>query len=349
MSGPGVPVVLRRLWVGPVLALLLLCSTATAAVADAAGPTNYRSEVTSLDPAVDGVSAEVFGGDAFLILRVEQGHEVLVPGYEDDPDAAPYLRIDADGNVFVNRRSPAAYLNAARYGSRDVTIPPDVDPQAPPAWEQVASGGTYAWHDHRVHWMSPSLPRQVDPEAGTTQEVMDWQVPIVVDGESVVVSGTLEWLPSRSAVIPWLVVAVVLLGLGLLIHRRPAVVLPVIAVSGAVALAHSLADLVVAPPGGEADPVRIVLPGLALVAVLAALAIRGRGQRGSRLLGVLGSVPLLVWASLQLRILTAPVLVGAVPDGVARFAVAAVLGAAGAGLVAGGSSLVEPLEDAPSA
>lgn len=338
---------LRRLGAGFVVALLLVAVTATAAAADAAGPTNYRAEVTSLEPAVDGVSVEVYGGDAFLVLRVEPGHEVLVPGYEPDPQASPYLRVDDNGDVFVNRRSPAAYLNAARYGSRDVTVPPDVDAEAPPAWEQVASDGTYAWHDHRIHWMSPSLPPQVDPEERTVQEVLDWQIPLVVDGERTVVSGTLVWLPSRSPLVPLLVAAVVLVGLGLLMHRRGAAVVPVVAIAGAVALALAVADLVAAPPGGEADPLRVVLPGLALVAVLAAVAVRGRGERPFLLLGTLGAVPLLVWGLLQLRVLTAPVLVGAAPESVARFGSAAVLGAAVAALVVGGLSLVEPLEDAP--
>lgn len=139
--------------------------------------------MTSLEPAVDGVTVEVYGDDAFLVLRVEPGHEVLVRGYEDDPEA-------------------------------------------PPAWEQAASGGTYAWHDH----------------------------------------GSLEWLPSRSPAAPLLLAVVVLAGLGFLVHHRRATVVPLVAAAGA-----------------------------------------------ARLLGVMGAVPLLVGVLLQLRLLTAPVLVGGAP------------------------------------
>ena len=72
-------------------------------LADAAGPTDFRSEVLSVTPATDAITVSIEGGDAFVRVVVEPGHEVIVPGYEGEP----YLRISADGTVEENLRSMA--------------------------------------------------------------------------------------------------------------------------------------------------------------------------------------------------------------------------------------------------
>ena len=69
----------------------------------------------------------------------------------------PYLRFNADGMVDENLRSPTRADNESRYGgssSAGSARPGDVAPQ----WAQVATDGSYAWHDHRAHWMSPQPP-----------------------------------------------------------------------------------------------------------------------------------------------------------------------------------------------
>ena len=86
--------------------------TAAPAAADAAGPSDFRSEVTGIVPAVDGVEAEIRGGDSFLELTVDDGHTVIVEGYTGEP----YLRFQPDGTVERNRLSPATYLNDDRQG-----------------------------------------------------------------------------------------------------------------------------------------------------------------------------------------------------------------------------------------
>ena len=94
---------------------------------------------------------------------------MIVEGYEGEP----YLRFSPDGTVERNRLSTATYLNEDRAGA-GITIPPEVqeaDADTPPEWEEVASGGTYAWHDHRVHWMddaSPSVDRGRARSGGPT-------------------------------------------------------------------------------------------------------------------------------------------------------------------------------------
>ena len=77
--------------------------------------------------------------------------EVVVDGY----DGEPYLRIDADG-VERNVHSPATYLNQNRYAR--VEMPATADSRAAPEWQQISSGRSVRWHDHRTHWMDVTAP-----------------------------------------------------------------------------------------------------------------------------------------------------------------------------------------------
>ncbi|MGH9132695.1 MAG: hypothetical protein ACRDZZ_02065, partial [Ilumatobacteraceae bacterium] len=66
------------------------------AAADAAGPTDYRSEVVAVEPSTPSIEVSIVGGDAFVLLRVDPGIEVVVEGYAGEP----YLRFAADGAVY---------------------------------------------------------------------------------------------------------------------------------------------------------------------------------------------------------------------------------------------------------
>ncbi len=70
---------------------------------------------TSSSPPPTASRWHVVGGDSFLEVSVDEGHEVLVPGYQGEP----YLRFRADGTVERNRNSPATYLNDSRQGDVD--------------------------------------------------------------------------------------------------------------------------------------------------------------------------------------------------------------------------------------
>ena len=98
----------------------------TPAMADSAGPTDYRSEVVAIDPPTPSIAVSIVGGDSFVLLRVDPGVEVEIMGYQDEP----YLRFAADGSVFENQRSPATYINGSRYGGG--TIPDGVRPTPSP-------------------------------------------------------------------------------------------------------------------------------------------------------------------------------------------------------------------------
>ena len=134
---------------------------------------------------------------------MDEGHTVIVEGYTGEP----YLRFQPDGTVERNRLSTATYLNDDRQG--EVDLPADVTaagPDAEPEWEEVADGGTYAWHDHRVHWMDDSSP-SVDRGEPVPGAYDPWRVPIVVDGAPAEVQGILVYEESVSP-LPYLGLAV---------------------------------------------------------------------------------------------------------------------------------------------
>jgi hypothetical protein len=177
----------RRSLVATAIAVLAVLAPAAVAFADPAGPTDYASHITSVAPDVPGVRVEIIGGDSFLRLVADGGTDVVVDGYAQEP----YLHFLPDGTVQQNQRSPATFLNAKRFGA---TAPAGADPRLPPDWKTVATDGSYAWHDHRAHWMSPHPP--VDHHPG--ERIQSSTVPIVVNGTPVSIAVTTTWLPEPS-------------------------------------------------------------------------------------------------------------------------------------------------------
>jgi hypothetical protein len=152
------------------------------------GNPNYRSEIRTVSPALDGLSVSILNFDDRLQLVNRSGRTVTVTGYRNEP----YVRVLGDGTVQVNRRSPTTYLNEDRFAQ--VEVPARADPKAAPDWRTVDRTASYEWHDHRIHWMSKSRPEKVaDPEQRT--RVFDWRVPIRVAGQPGVIRGELWWVP----------------------------------------------------------------------------------------------------------------------------------------------------------
>lgn len=334
---------MRRLLTVLGSAAALLALTAGPVAADPPGPTNYRSTVTAVEtPEGEPVDldVEVRGGDAFLVVRAPGGSEIEVPGY----DGEPYVRISADGLVEVNHRSPTHWYNEDRYGAE---VPETADADATPVWRAVADDGAYAWHDHRIHWMSPGPPQQVDTGARASQEVFDWEIPLLLDGEAVRARGELVWHPGPPAWVPvaWLLAALTLAGLLLRRARVPAATL--VAVVSLPAGAAGIAQAVGQPPGGEAAPLPIVLPGVSLAAALVALWLRGREPEALRvrLLGAAAALPLLIWGVLQGGALTRPIVPEPLTGSLLRPVVAAALGLGAVALVEAGRDALGGLPD----
>lgn len=307
------------------IALGLVVVTAAPAAADPAGPSDFRSEVTGLSPAADGVEAEIRGGDSFLELTVAEGHTVIVEGYSGEP----YLRFQPDGTVERNRLSVATYLNDDRRGA-GITIPADAkeaDADTPPEWEAIADGGSYAWHDHRVHWMedaSPSVGR--GERVGGAYD--PWRVPLVVDGAQTEVQGTLVYADTVSP-LPYAGLALIIAGAlgwfgrgtGL---RIPAAILALVALAAVVV---GWADYSSTPAGGG-NPLLWALAAAALVAAVGAVAL---ARRSAGVVLALASVASLSgWSLFRIQALLKPVLPTDLPFAVDRATIALALGASAA-------------------
>ncbi len=329
MRSAALAVVARRITVTAAAVLALLCLGAGAAVADPAVPTNYRSTVSEVATA-DGdpveLDVEVLGGDAFLVVHVPEGTEVMVPGY----DGEPYIRIAADGTVEVNQRSPARWLNDARYGSAEVEVPPQADADAPPAWEPAARSGTYAWHDHRIHFMSPALPSQIDPDLREVQRVWEWEVPVTVDGQDVVIAGELDWVPGPQPVgTVALVVAAFAAALALV---RIVGSGTLVVTAGVLALGLGVAVNWDVPPGADGHPSLWVLAGGSLTLWAVARFHPTLSEPRRSMLLALAALPATVAALLVVGALVRPIVPGVLPAVAVRGLVAVILAAAVASL-----------------
>jgi hypothetical protein len=181
---------------------------------------NYRSNITSVTPNVPGVSLQVLEFADRLLLTNHSGRTVTIYGYSGEP----YARVLANGTAEQNVRSPATYLNTNFYA--DVVVPPIANPAAAPKWVVVDRTGQFEWHDHRIHWMSPTVPPEVKNKSKRTL-IFNWQVPIEVGARKGAVAGQLFWTPENSkASVGVIVLGVLIVVLGLLfvlfVRRRRA-------------------------------------------------------------------------------------------------------------------------------
>lgn len=297
---------------------VLLVGGAAPALADPPGPSNYRSRVDSVEPTSGSVVARIVGGDSFLEVRVQPGTAMEILGYEGEP----YVRIDVAGVVFVNEASPAFWLNQDRYAQS--AVPAGADATAEPEWVRVGEGGVYAWHDHRIHWMSPDLPPQIDPDVADV--VSEWTVAIGVGGVPGTIEGTLSYEPSVSP-IPWIAL-ILLAALPVLFLRRmafgPALWL---AVGGAAGLVVGVAQVMVTPAGAGGALGAVAGPLVGLVGGIAAAGLEARRRGSGRYVLLVGGVGLGVWAVLRFSVFTLPVLGTSLPAPIERAAVAVALGA----------------------
>ncbi len=320
-----------------VLSAVGLVMMASPAAADPPRPGDYTSEVTGVVPEVDGFDIRVFGGDAFLELTADPGVEIIVLGYEDEP----YLRFRADGGVDENRNSTATYLNVDRYARADIPAAlSGVDVSGlDPDWQPIADGRSYAWHDHRVHWMAPNAPPAVD-RGGT----FDWNGPValLVDGVRVEVSGAISYHHTFSPA-PWLAGALVVAAAVWFVVRRFSGrwTAGLAAFAGAAATFASWQELVDAPTGARGSAIPVGLAAVTtLIAVLAGLApIRLRP-----VVLLASAVTLGSWGIYRFGVLTNPILPTPLPFAVDRTITAAALAVA----VALGSTVFLQISTAPA-
>ena len=177
---------MTRALLAAVLAALVVCSAAAAH--GGGGALGFRSKVTGIKPDVSSVSITVLDYDDRLELRNETGKPLVILGYEGEP----YLAF-RDGRVYRNDRSPATYLNDDRYGQ--VQLPAKADAKAAPEWKEVSPREDFDWHDHRIHWMSTTLPPMIQAAKDKPHHVFDWTIPARLDGKPLAIAGSLDYQP----------------------------------------------------------------------------------------------------------------------------------------------------------
>ena len=212
------------------------------------GASNFLTELDGVTPAVEGIEVRVLELGDRIELTNRSGQDVIVIGYEDEP----YLRIGPDG-VFTNELSAATYVNADRQAETD--IPDEVDADAPPRWRRVSDGQTARWHDHRAHWMGSNDPPAAQAEPDETHVIYDpWEIPLEVDGEQALVTGTLTWTPGPAPA-PWYgaaaVVGVALVAAIMLLARPRPYILAIATIAVAVLDAIHAVGLALAPGIGS--------------------------------------------------------------------------------------------------
>jgi hypothetical protein len=306
-----------------VMTLAVVLVVAAPASADPAGPTDYESEVTTVDPATPAIDLEIIGGDSFVQLTVTPGTEVLVIGYQGEP----YLRFDADGLVHQNERSPSRWLNDDRYGQSEVPV--GADPDAEPHWIQVADTGSFAWHDHRTHWMNPARPLGAEPG----DVVLEAVVPMVVNGQSIAAHVQSRLLAGPS-LWPAVIGAVIAAGVGIGAARVSSAgpLLVGLAVWSLAATGITLWATLTLPGEARPGPGVWVLPLVALVVAAAVLVLASRqrwslqppegGSTGELLipgLVALAGLELVLWALIRRDAFTRALIPGDAPDGLDRF------------------------------
>ncbi|HEY7398180.1 MAG TPA: hypothetical protein VH538_07760 [Gaiellaceae bacterium] len=277
------------------MVLLALLVPANAA-AHGRGPIVALDDRLKIDRPAAGIAVRVLDGDRSLRVSVEPGRSVVVRGYLDEP----MIRF-AGGAVEANRASPTA--------SADRIV------SAGSGWQRVATGRSFAWHDHRL----------APPAGSPVGSAGRWSVPVTIDGRRAAITGTFVRV-RRPSILPWLLGAAgVAAAVAALAARRPqsraTLVLVLAVVAGSAALlaiaAFSVRD---APTGGIEW---FQLGGGAVVAAAGATILaRTSGSRRTAAAGVIGALAAAAMLS-SLPVFRHGVVISALPAALARLACAA--------------------------
>jgi hypothetical protein len=142
-----------------------------------------------------GLQLEVLDYDARIRLANRSGRTVIVEGYAEEP----YARLDPDGGVYLNARSPALYLNNDRYARTPVA--PEVDASADPEWFRIDRSGVLTWYDHRIHYMGQTVPPRLADVSERTL-MRGYRIPVSIDGRPATIVGQLFWTGDDSIPVP---------------------------------------------------------------------------------------------------------------------------------------------------
>jgi len=230
---------------GAGLTLVVLGATpADAHTITGVAPTNYRSEIVGVNPALTGVSVRLLDLGNRVELVNTGAVDVVVLGYQGEP----YLRV-GPGGVFENSRSPSVALNrpsATTVATTATTVPSAPATAAgaalvPPSWHRTGDGHSVRWRDRRTRWERPA-PAAVGAAPDQSHVVIpQWLIGLRRGDVDATVSGSITYVPGPSPA-PWLAVAGVVLVAtvaGGLMRRWGAALSAAVALIVAVDVVHS--------------------------------------------------------------------------------------------------------------
>ncbi len=289
---------MTRWRIAVIAAALAVVPAPGVAHADAAGPTDYRTDIVSVTPEIDGLVVSIEGGDSFVRLQAPAGTEVVVFGYAGEP----YLRFSPDGTVFRNRLSAATYENENRFGGSEV--PDFVDFAAAPVWDEIAEGGTWAWHDHRAHWMGAEPLIGLEPGASLPVQTIQISVderPVLIAVETTLFPAP-SWFPAAVGFLFGLVLTLFGWWLG------PATATATTLVISLAALVTGAGQYLSLP--AETGPLTWwwLMPAIALFAGIASIASYGRSDLLVAGLLAVSGAQLGTWAFMRRDVFTSPIL-----------------------------------------
>ncbi len=283
---------------GALVALLAVLASPGTAFADPAGPTDYLSEVRSIDPATPSIDVEVLGGDSFVQLQVDPGTEVIVAGNRGED----YLWFQPDGTVLENQNAPSTYENDDRFGG--ASLPANASIDAEPDWAEIAAGGRHSWHDHRAHWMQTIRP--AGKQVG--DQIVEGVIPLVVDGTEVDVTVISTWQPEPSSLPSFAGAAAGLALAGLAVWAWRSQRHWVIATLPIAALSVVIGGIQYLSLPSETGPRLVwwVLPAIAVTASVVGAVAEQRGATfAARAAALVTGVQLVVWGLIKRDGLTA--------------------------------------------
>jgi len=314
----------------------VLAEPASAHTLTGVQPTNYRSELVSILPALPSVTVEILDLGRRIRLTNHNRDDVVVTGYQGEP----YLRVGPLG-VFENVHSPAVYMNkpSPPYTTTSTTLPPAANPAAPPSWRRISRRSTATWRDRRTRWEGPS-PASVRAAPHTRQVVSPWLITLTRGSEQSAVTGRILWVPPPSAV-PWVILAIALvIATTALVFTRTWATWLTVALVVLVAndVVHTLASAGATHDGTGSVLFRVFVSGFygTIAWILGALALQplaARRDLGALLAGITGFFIAVLGGATDASALGRSQLSFLLPASVARFEVALSLGV-GAGLVA---------------
>ena len=309
----------QRVWWAVIAGAILTATPAGFAHADAPGPTDYSSvivEVTTPEslPLADDVAITIEGHDSFLSVTVARGTTVNVPGYEGEE----YLKIESDCTAYENQRSMSTWYNKERYGSdfgADV-----VDHDAAPEWLQIASNCTLAWHDHRIHFMSPQPPVNAKPG----DVIVADSIPFTIDDISVAVRVESSLVERPSLLAPLVAAAGALLLVVGVIGRTSATLQRLMVAASLVGFVIGGAQYLWAAPGTGPQLTSFALPLLATMLSGSAIVLNRQSSIQRNGVQLMSSIFLALWVLIRKAVLDAALLPTSLPYWVDRAGTAAI-------------------------